>query len=92
MEQLEGGHAAVVMKVHHSLTDGIGGMQLVLTLFDVDRDRPRSSATSTAPRGTAREAGLIRASLARTVRARARRSRAPESPRHCRRLHAASIR
>ena len=28
VEGLEGGGAAVVMKMHHSLTDGIGGVQL----------------------------------------------------------------
>ncbi len=34
VEGLEGGQAAVVMKMHHSLTDGIGGVQLALALFD----------------------------------------------------------
>jgi diacylglycerol O-acyltransferase len=36
IEQLEGGRAALVMKVHHALTDGIGGMQLALELFDLE--------------------------------------------------------
>jgi len=36
VEHLEGDRAALVMKVHHSLTDGLGGMQLALLLFDVD--------------------------------------------------------
>ena len=31
VEHLEGGRAALVMKVHHALTDGIGGMQLALS-------------------------------------------------------------
>ena len=34
IENLVGGHAALVMKVHHSLTDGIGGMKLALLLFE----------------------------------------------------------
>jgi diacylglycerol O-acyltransferase / wax synthase len=34
VEGLRGDRAALVMKVHHSLTDGLGGMQLMLTLFD----------------------------------------------------------
>ena len=34
VEQLVGGRAALVMKVHHSLTDGVGGMQLTSLLFD----------------------------------------------------------
>ncbi len=28
--------AALIMKIHHSLTDGVGGMQLALQLFDLD--------------------------------------------------------
>lgn len=38
VEHLRGGGAALIMKVHHSLTDGIGGMQLALNLFDVSRE------------------------------------------------------
>jgi WS/DGAT/MGAT family acyltransferase len=38
VERLAGDRAALVMKVHHSLTDGLGGMQLMLTLFDPDVD------------------------------------------------------
>ncbi|MGO9560765.1 MAG: wax ester/triacylglycerol synthase domain-containing protein [Acidimicrobiales bacterium] len=34
VEHLVGGRAALVMKVHHSLTDGIGGMQLAFLLFE----------------------------------------------------------
>ena len=36
VEGLEAGRAALVMKLHHSLTDGLGGMQLMLTVFDVE--------------------------------------------------------
>jgi len=46
VEGLTDGAAAVVMKLHHSLTDGIGGMQLLLSLFDTDR---RSPAQGTLP-------------------------------------------
>ncbi len=35
VDGLVGGQAAVVLKFHHSLTDGIGGMQLATTLFDL---------------------------------------------------------
>ena len=35
-EGLDGGQAALVLKIHHSLTDGIGGMQLATTLFDLE--------------------------------------------------------
>ena len=34
VENLVGDRAALVMKVHHSLTDGIGGAQLALLLFE----------------------------------------------------------
>jgi WS/DGAT/MGAT family acyltransferase len=34
VEGLEGDRAALVMKVHHSLTDGVGGMQLALLVFE----------------------------------------------------------
>lgn len=34
VEGLEGGQAAVVQKVHHTVTDGIGGVRLLLELFD----------------------------------------------------------
>ena len=39
VEGLEDGRAAVVLKFHHSLTDGIGAMQLATTLFDLTPDR-----------------------------------------------------
>ena len=38
VEHLVGDRAALVMKVHHSLTDGIGGMQLATLLFDTTRE------------------------------------------------------
>ena len=38
VEGLEDGRAAVIMKMHHSLTDGIGGVQLALALFDADTE------------------------------------------------------
>jgi diacylglycerol O-acyltransferase len=38
VEGLPEGRAAVVMKLHHALTDGVGGMELALLLFD-DRRR-----------------------------------------------------
>jgi diacylglycerol O-acyltransferase / wax synthase len=46
---LEGGRAAVVLKIHHSLTDGIGGMQLAATLFDLE-PTARSEPMPDAPR------------------------------------------
>jgi WS/DGAT/MGAT family acyltransferase len=40
VERFEGERAALIMKVHHSLTDGIGGMQLALELFDLEPAPP----------------------------------------------------
>ncbi|HUO49578.1 MAG TPA: wax ester/triacylglycerol synthase domain-containing protein, partial [Acidimicrobiales bacterium] len=34
VDGLDGGRGALVMKLHHALTDGVGGMQLALLLFD----------------------------------------------------------
>ena len=38
VEGLPGDRAAFIIKVHHSMTDGVGGMQLLLMLFDLERD------------------------------------------------------
>ena len=38
IEELDGGQAAVVLKVHHSLTDGVGGMDIARLLFDAEPD------------------------------------------------------
>lgn len=38
VEGLERGKSAMILKVHHSMTDGVGGMKLLLMLFDFARD------------------------------------------------------
>lgn len=38
VEGLEDGRAALIHKVHHSVTDGVGGMKLALMLLDLERD------------------------------------------------------
>lgn len=38
LEGLDGGGAALVMKIHHSLTDGIGGMQIAEEIVDLSRE------------------------------------------------------
>jgi len=40
VEGLPGGRAAFVMKVHHSMTDGVGGIKLLLMLLDLEREPP----------------------------------------------------
>ncbi len=49
VEDLTGGGAAMVMKLHHSLTDGIGGMQLLLALFDTRSEPAIQGALPDAP-------------------------------------------
>ena len=49
VENLTGGEAALVMKLHHSLTDGVGGMQLMLNLFDIEVDPPPHGPLPEAP-------------------------------------------
>ena len=38
VEGLEDGRAAVIQKVHHAITDGVGGMQMVMVMLDLERD------------------------------------------------------
>jgi WS/DGAT/MGAT family acyltransferase len=38
LEGLEGDRSAVIMKLHHAITDGVGGVKLAMHLFDLDRD------------------------------------------------------
>lgn len=51
VEGLEDGGAALVMKVHHALTDGVGGMELARFLFDVARDADDLGPMPDAPAG-----------------------------------------
>ncbi len=48
---LEDGGAALIMKMHHSLTDGVGGVQLALLLFDVAADQAGAGPLPDAPAG-----------------------------------------
>jgi len=49
VEGLEHEGAALVMKVHHALTDGVGGMELLLLLFDRQRHAHLGTAPPEAP-------------------------------------------
>jgi WS/DGAT/MGAT family acyltransferase len=37
-EGLDGDRTALVLKIHHSITDGVGGVRLMLELFDLEPD------------------------------------------------------
>jgi WS/DGAT/MGAT family acyltransferase len=41
IDGLTGGRAAMLQKVHHTITDGVGGLRLSLALVDLERDPPR---------------------------------------------------
>jgi diacylglycerol O-acyltransferase len=38
LEDLADGGAAIVMKIHHAITDGVGAVQIALVLFELERD------------------------------------------------------
>lgn len=45
VEGLADGSAALVLKVHHSMTDGVGGLALLMDMLDLEREpAPRPSA------------------------------------------------
>jgi WS/DGAT/MGAT family acyltransferase len=48
VDGLPGGRAAFVLKVHHSMTDGVGGMRLLMMLFDLER-KPASDGPEPEP-------------------------------------------
>lgn len=51
LENLVGGRAALVMKVHHALTDGVGGMELAPLLFDLEADAAAPDVDLPEPAG-----------------------------------------
>jgi len=51
IEGLEGGQTALVMKLHHSLTDGVGGMDIARLLFDIEPDPGDLGPMPPAPEG-----------------------------------------
>jgi diacylglycerol O-acyltransferase / wax synthase len=59
---LEDGRAAIIYKVHHAITDGVGGMQMVMTMLDLERD-PQATDEDLPPEPEAEPMGP----LARTV-------------------------
>ena len=38
VEGLEDGQAGMIMKVHHAVTDGVGGVKLLMETFDAEAD------------------------------------------------------
>jgi WS/DGAT/MGAT family acyltransferase len=70
---LTSGGQALVIKVHHALTDGIGSLALVAQLFDPSPDPPEADEPPTAPMRT-EEPPAVSWLLARAATNAARRS------------------
>jgi WS/DGAT/MGAT family acyltransferase len=49
VEGLEGDGAAVIAKVHHSITDGVGGVKLIMELLDLERHPAEEPPMPPAP-------------------------------------------
>jgi diacylglycerol O-acyltransferase / wax synthase len=64
VEGLRGGRAALIMKLHHSLTDGIGGVQLAHLLLDESPTPAFVAGKAEAPAGERfSQSDLVRAAL-----------------------------
>ncbi len=69
IEGLEGGRAAMVMKIHHSVTDGVGGVEILAQLVDLAADaEPPTSAPAAPAHETIGGAALMRESIEHTTR------------------------
>jgi WS/DGAT/MGAT family acyltransferase len=53
VEGLEGGRAALLAKVHHTITDGVGGVRLSAMFLDPERDAPEPVIASAENDGQA---------------------------------------
>jgi diacylglycerol O-acyltransferase / wax synthase len=51
VDGIEGGEAALILKIHHSLSDGVGGMRLLALMCDPQRDPPEQGEMPPAPPG-----------------------------------------
>jgi WS/DGAT/MGAT family acyltransferase len=49
VEGLAGNKAAVIAKIHHSITDGVGGMKLQMEMLDFERDPEHPAPVLAAP-------------------------------------------
>jgi WS/DGAT/MGAT family acyltransferase len=63
-EGLQGGRAALLQKVHHTITDGVGGVRLSMSLLDLEPDPPEPPAPSPLQRIAAEAIAGERAQVA----------------------------
>ena len=72
VDGVEGGRAAFVLKFHHTITDGVGGVDLAAKIFDADRHpRPVAATEGVAERPTPKIGGANRLTAAAREIARA---------------------
>jgi WS/DGAT/MGAT family acyltransferase len=64
VEGLEGGRAALLQKVHHTITDGVGGVRLSMSLLDLEPDPPEPPVPSPLQRIAAEAIAGERAQVA----------------------------
>lgn len=76
VEGLPGGRAAFVQKVHHTVTDGVGGVRLALMLVDTEPDAPEPEPPE-APTVPLEPSGLslVGTAMGETLRDAARNAR-----------------
>ena len=71
IDGLSGGRAAILQKIHHTITDGVGGLKLSIAMVDFERDPDRKPPDDAA--------GTRRRRPPRRSRRRAARSSTPPS-------------
>jgi diacylglycerol O-acyltransferase len=49
VEGVGGGRSALIMKIHHSITDGVGAVKLYMSLVDLERDPAEEAPMPEAP-------------------------------------------
>src|SRR3954464_11164116 len=59
VEGLEGGRAALLAKMHHTITDGVGGVRLSMQFLDLSPDAPDPDEVEEPPRVPGRGGGAV---------------------------------
>ncbi|HEX6313152.1 MAG TPA: wax ester/triacylglycerol synthase family O-acyltransferase [Acidimicrobiia bacterium] len=75
VEGLDGGRTALLQKVHHAVTDGVGGLRLSLSLVDFEPDAPAPTSASRPPAPRTTPLGVLGDALRYGVALQARRAR-----------------
>jgi diacylglycerol O-acyltransferase / wax synthase len=59
VEGLADNRFAIINKTHHALVDGVGGVDILTALFDLERDTPRTAPQRWSPKTTPGTTGLL---------------------------------